>query len=231
MNSASTKRLISRQEALVLLGNLDLYLCSEIIKTVSLLPSKRITTSDNPSESKAFLKQYETRPLHMEHMTLYEYFRFKHADRGTHLKAIVPHFVGICGYPTYPVTESYAKQTLLVHRPWRTYPKQTTNWIAEFNTFINLPDAPPAATMPYLRALERHITGTKFVETVAAKPTLTDSGIPPETQEFLELCGLGNQEQGKERDYDVELLQNLDRGQHHTWDADPIVSYFHIEKI
>lgn len=220
MNSASTKRLISRQEALVLLGDLDLVLCSDVIKTVSLTASRRIAATPDNREDKNILTKYRKRPLSLEHISLYEYFRLTNAECTKSKKQVVPHFVGICGNPTFPVSENYAKQTLVIHKPWRTYPV-SDNWIKEFNNFINHQDAPVAATIPYQRAMQRFYTGTQFVEPVASRPDLTAKGISEETQELLDLVGMAHTEN---LDYDVQLLESIDRGADYEWDKPPQVS-------
>lgn len=220
MNSASTKRLISRQEALVLLGDLDLVLCSDVIKTVSLTASKRIATTSDNKEDKNLLSKYRKRAASLEHLSLYEFFRLTHAVCTTTKKNVVPHFVGICGSPTYPVSENYAKQTLVIHKPWRIYPT-SDNWIKEFNNFINHPDAPVSATVPYQRAMQRYYAKTQFVEPVASKPDLSSRGISEETQELLDLVGMAHTDN---LDYDAQLLQSLDRGLNYHWDKPPKVS-------
>lgn len=42
MNEITKQRMISKQEAMVLLGELDLFICSEIIANVSISSSKRL---------------------------------------------------------------------------------------------------------------------------------------------------------------------------------------------
>jgi len=198
-------------------------MCSDTIQTVSLTNSKYLSANSEPKTNKSLLTQYTKRDKSLEHYSFSEFFRLKYENSSVGQKQIIPHFVGISGHATFPVTERYAQQTLVVHKPWRKYPS-SDNWIGEFNNFINLPDAPPAATIPYNRAMHRFYSGTQFVESVAAKPHLSMLGISEETQELLELTGMSY---SGELCHDAILIESLDRGANHKWDKTPIVSTKH----
>ena len=59
-------------------------------------------------------------------------------------KCKIPYFVGVSGTPKYPITPSYARHVLTVHKPWKTYPNHT-DWIKEFQRFIVDPNCPQSA--------------------------------------------------------------------------------------
>ena len=217
MNSASGKRLISRQEALVLLGGLDLVHCSDTIKTVSLTGSKQLHGNDEDSKvDKTILSDYKKRDKSLAHLSLYEYFHMTHEKCLGSQKQIIPHFVGISGFPTYPVSENYAKQTIIVHKPRFKHP-ESDDWKGEFENFIRLPDTPKGPKIMYYRAMQRHFEGKQFVEAVASKPNLTMHGIDEKTAELLDLTGMID---SSDICYDAALLNRLDRGEDFAWDKE-----------
>ena len=116
MNKAASKCLISKQEACVLLGELDLCHCTETIASVSISNSQRLTVSGESRGKKSLIKQYASCAHSLSHMTLYDFYH--HVENGgdkSKRSARIPHFVGINGTPTYPVTMDYAKHVLIVH--------------------------------------------------------------------------------------------------------------------
>ena len=141
-----------------------------------------------------------------------------HSKKLQNQKRVVPHFVGVCGHATYPVSENYAKQTLILHKPWRSYPK-SDDWIGEFNNFINHESAPDGAKIMYKRAMQRYHSNTQFVESVASKPNLNRHGIDEETGVLLDLTGLGESEN---IDHEVALLRSMDKGDNFDWDRSAI---------
>jgi hypothetical protein len=225
MNQTETKRLISRQEAIVLLAGLDLVHCSETIKPVSISNSFQICSSEDKETNKTFIQEYKKRSKDVEHLTPHKYFKVKYQKCLNVQRSIIPHFTGICGFPVFPPSEAYAKQTMVMHTPWRDYPK-STDWIGDFTRFINSPDVPRSARMTFLRVLNRYTTKTQFVEPVASKTTLNGNDIDQETQELLDLTGLSGFDK-KVDDHDVELLKSLDRGRDFKWDSIPTVSQSH----
>ena len=163
MNKAVSKRIISKQEACVLLGELDLFQCTETICSVSISNSKALRISDgaddsskNGSRYQLFINQSKKRPVQYERLTLQQYFSLKNNNNPTK-KTIIPHFVGVNGAPKYPVMHDCTRHTLIVHKPWRTYPSPQTNWIEEFETLIHSPECPVSARVGYERVMWRYI--------------------------------------------------------------------------
>ena len=135
MNKSATKRLISKQEAMVLLSGLPLTMCTETVESVSINNSREIKKTPNAEATdKRFVSVYGRRKICLD-MSLSEYFCCvknhprRLADGG---KYIIPNFVGISGAACYPVSEAYARHTIVVYKPWTEYPTNR-NWIAEFN--------------------------------------------------------------------------------------------------
>ena len=113
MNKAASRRLISKQESCVLLGNLPLTLCSENIETVSISNTVKVKIQASDGIDRRFLASYANRPSNYHHMSLHQYF-FQYREIIHKKPPAIPHYVGVMGYPTYPVSKSYAKHVLLV---------------------------------------------------------------------------------------------------------------------
>ena len=105
LNKSIKDKIISKQENNVILAGLDLYMCSETIKTVSLAGSYKLTNQTNEYN---FVKQYANRNSHLD-CTMDEYFHAIHNDKNTsQTKTVIPHYVGAACLPVFPVTEPYA---------------------------------------------------------------------------------------------------------------------------
>lgn len=219
MNKAASSRLISKQEACVLLGDLELYTCSEFIDTVSISSSARLTMKGCSVSRNSILARYAARPQNLEHLSLKEYYpEYRKAVNGK--KSSIPYFVGVNGTPTFPVTEAYARHVLIVYKPWRTYPNQK-EWKQDFQAFINSPTCPKSATLQYYRVMQRHYDGSKFAEPTSKEYDYSNNPTSKEDEEAIILAGLGGE--FGEQSGDLEL-QGICRGREHTWDLEPLVS-------
>lgn len=211
-NKAASSRLISKPEASVLLGNLDLVVCSDFIENISISDNSRLTISGNQGKNKSFLWQYMHRPVEDELLSLHQYYP-KFRERSCGKQAYIPHYVGVQGVPTYPVSQGYARHVLVVYRPWREYPNMK-DWKYEFESFVRSSVCPKSARLTYLRVLQRHQDGTKFVEPVASLPNMQDNEISKEDEEAMLLAGLG----GLSNDVIAGLdLQQINRGRNFDW--------------
>ena len=226
MNKAVTKRIISKQEANVLLADLDLTICTETIENVSISDSRVLKASSTaPSNNnKSFIALYKIRPTAYNDWSLHQYFyRMKNADRVDNpgQKLIIPNFVGVNGTPKFPVTDDYARHTLIVHRPWREYPK-SESWRSEFESFINSDDAPLSAKMAYVRVMRRFVDKMQYYDAKAADGDHSGNDVSEEDQTLMALVGL----KGNDDDYNEDdmLFQQLERGKDYSWDKPPIVS-------
>lgn len=108
LNKSLSEKVISKQECMVQLSNLDLSLCSEIIQTVSISGSYKLT--DTTTEyGTSFFHKYKTR-TGMEHLSLDEYFHTCKNNHGDgNRKTVIPHYVGGCSIPVFPATPQYAR--------------------------------------------------------------------------------------------------------------------------
>ena len=218
LNNSMTRRLMSKQETCVLLANLPLTTCSDHIETVSISNSKRLQTKKNQTRC-SLLDRCANRTSRQD-QSLHDFFHSERRRLGS--RPAIPHFTGINGLPTFPVTESYARQTLIVHKPWTTYPNPDS-WIREFDRFINSKQCSKIARMQCDRVMQRHYNGTKFVDPVASNshhdPLLDDF----EDEEAILLAGLNGD---KMEGIDSSLFDNIVRGQDFKWDKLPQVGHF-----
>lgn len=224
MNRAASKRLISKQEASVILGGLPLVLCSDTIENVSISNSKalRVTPDDNKQSSKKFIDDYQHRDVLFEDLSLHYYFLHDRnvKNKGKAKKYVIPNFIGVSGSPCYPVSKNYAKHVLVCYKAWRTYPRNV-DWIHEFHQFMNNRNkgAPQIAKIPYERVMLRYINKTTFCD---AKASESPKGglIPPEYQEVIDLYGM---HECNDPDFDLNLLKYIDRGLEFNWNKAPKV--------
>jgi len=207
---------------MVLLGDLDLTLCSETIMNVSISNSQKITATGEADSEYNFLKLYEKRPHEFEFYSLYNYFiHYKNRKRTKH-KYIIPHFVGVNGSPKYPVTPAYARHVLIVFKPWRQYPDQE-EWLNDFENFINSPNCPTAARISYQRVMRRYIDKMTFYEPKAMSVDHSGNFVDLDDQELINILGLKDV---KNTDYDESILMGIDKGLEHDWCQEPMVSVF-----
>ena len=221
MNKAIARRLIPKQEAVTLLGNLDLAKCTETIENVSMSNSVKFRLDDQDHKSDTTLDKHRKRADSLESVSLYEYFHIL-CNRGDKTKrnAKIPHFIGINGRPKYPVTVDCAKHTLIVHRPWRKYPS-SADWIGEFNEFINSENCPVSAQMTYARVHCRHLAKMDNYDPVAEVCDHTKNLLDLSDKELIELLGVHNEDG---TNFDDSLLSQLDKGLAFRWDKPTKVS-------
>ena len=152
-------------------------------------------------------------------MSLHEYYIITQ-NRDPSKKQIIPHFVGISGSPKYPVTEEYARHTIIVHKPWRNYPKDL-DWISEFEFFINSKNCPPTAAIPYQRVMRRYIDKMTHYEPIASRADSSSIPISDADKQLLLMTGLKDI---GDLDPNDALLQSLPRGRDYNWSKSPMVS-------
>jgi hypothetical protein len=220
MNKAATRRLISKQEASVMLADLPLSHCSECIETVSISNNRKITVEKDSSKgTKKLIKAYADRDKRFHHLSLHEYF-FVHREQLMKKRPAIPHYVGSNGYPIFPVTQAYCRHVLLVYKPWTIYPEKR-EWKKEFQVFINTKDCPKSARLTYDRVMQRHYMGTKFVDPKAAQVDNTKNKMSEEDEIALLLTGMGAQDLDQNN---MDAIKKINRGHDHDWGKPPMVS-------
>ena len=224
-NKQAGKRLISRQEAMVLLSDLDLFTCSETIENVSISKSVRIRKDATTPKSnyKKFIDEYEDRPNEFDNYSLEQYFNY---DQSTKVKKgkklVIPNFVGVNGYPMFPLTYGYARHILIVNKPWRTYPI-SDHPITEAQTFLQSEECPQSVRIPYMRAVSRHTTKMTFYEPKAQSGDHSKNPVSDEDMMTMLLYGLkGNADDID--DFDEATLKKMQMGKDFNWGKPPKVS-------
>lgn len=225
LNQSAAKRLISKQEAVVMLGDLPLVTCSETIDTVSISNSKILRASGETSDNKTFVEKYKRRHEELLHMSLYDFYH--HVKNNPHElekrggKHMIPNFVGINGTAKYPVTDDYARSTLVVYRAWSTYPSDL-DWKEEFESFIRGRSCPPSCRMAYERVMRRYIDKMTHYDPKAQYVDHSRNPLAEDDRDLLLLSGLGTEP--VEQDSDTALLKSLPRGHNYNWGREPSVS-------
>lgn len=207
LNKAASNRLISKQECMIMLADYPLVQCSEKIDEISLSKnSKIVLDKDKKTSDKRLLTQYEERPKEQENFTLHDFYKFHNPGK-------VPHYVGMNGSPTFPVTENYARSIIITHVPWRKYP-YNKDWIQAFNEFINGSDVPDSVRLSYCRVVQRHITKTTFCEPTQTQVDHSKNKVPTHCQVMMDLTGL---QHVKDLDFNYQEMMSLDRGFDYDW--------------
>jgi hypothetical protein len=217
LNRSLAEKLISKQEAMVQLAGLDLFLCSEMITNVSLSGYYKIATAGEGKTT--FLAKYANRDLSRREVlqqSLHTYFLDTQGWHEKQNKHSIPHFTGASCTPVYPPTAEYARAVLLTHRPWHTkFEVENRDFLHEFWTFIQSPICPSVVKVPFFQVYMRHLRKKSYVE-----PTSNAEGISYEefaqdiptdlalaVQMVSNLTGAASDMEGYEFDY----------GEDHEW--------------
>lgn len=218
LNNCAKQRMVSKQEAMVMLGNLELVLCSESISNISISSSKRLRKAESNIDDSSFVTEYEKRSPLFEDKNMYDYWNLTRNYPGCK-QYIIPNFVGVNGTPTYPVTESYARHTLIVFKPWRKYPRQDS-WKRDFENYIHSPTVHIAAYLPYKRVFDRFIKRTVYAEPRAEHMHCSKDGMSKDDENIINLCGLCKSD---DIDRDTAIIKSLEKGIDFQWDSEPMV--------
>lgn len=221
INKAASSRLISKAEASVLLGDLDLTVCSDLIESISI--SFNVRLSKNPTEinKRNLMWQYANRSADHEDKSLHEFYPI-YRKQTLGKQTYIPHYVGVKGHPTFPISEGYARHVLIVYKPWRQYPSMA-NWKDTFETFIVSSECPKSARLTYNRVMQRFFDGTKFAETKASVPPPTNGDISKDDETTLLLAGLGGIPEDITGNIDFQFIE---RGIDFEWGNAAMVSPF-----
>jgi hypothetical protein len=158
---ALVARTISKQEAMCMLAQHPLVLCSEKSEPVSLSTSRRIynqieAKKDKKLEDTSWVTEYERRTgdstLCFHHYVTWVMNRKKNRT----LKEIVPHYTGSILFCSFPLSETYCYQVLLAYRPWsKSNPlsnKQDKTYQDQSLKFVSSSVCPQTILLAYERA-------------------------------------------------------------------------------
>lgn len=201
---------------MVLLGGLDLVLCSESIETVSITGSYRL--QDGPSST--LISQYENRAAE-KNLSLDQFFEKRKNENSTNTKTTIPHYVGGRSNPIYPPTEGYARATLLIHKPWSKGNKPfdpDVDLVDQFMVFIKSPSCPKSVLIPFERMRWRYQEKLGIREAIASDIQETKpDGVDNDIIDILQIAASFN----APNEEDMLSRFNLNRGLHYQWDKPP----------
>ena len=210
LNMTVKDKMISKQEAMVLLGQLDLFECSESIETHSI--SSYFKISNIPDST--LVTKYAKRPDICESMSLYDFFFYTKSFK-TSRKLCIPHFVGASSQPCYPISKNYAKSTLIIHIPWRNKRAFDNNPKAKFLENIKENKFPPHVSIPFHRMKQRYEANRQSHEPVNQQNDNTnDSPAPPDMEEFFRTI---NALPKHKVDSSTQDLTGIDLGEFYDW--------------
>ena len=126
LHGMSAQRTVSIQEAVHMVDNQDLVICSEKFTYLSLRQGAMLTSDKDCMKIKDIVTMYRNRSKKLSHLSMDAYFyeHFCHnvlKDKGDSTEAtkhriLLP--VGQNCKPRYPVTYEYAKGILIQYKPW-----------------------------------------------------------------------------------------------------------------
>jgi hypothetical protein len=162
LNQSTKNRVVSKQEAICQLLGLPLYSCSEAFQNVSLSGNVRLGTDDESRTT--FLAQYARRSPELWHMSLHQFFHYKHNEkpgyRKTDKRTKIPIYSGAQCEAVYPATEGYARGVLMIYWPWHgSFPldKDCDSIRSEFENFLqDSSKCPVSVRISYDRARISH---------------------------------------------------------------------------
>jgi hypothetical protein len=160
-NNSIKEKMISRQEATVLLMAMPLFLCSEIIESVNLSGSYRLDSTTSSYTSR-FYNKYAKRNTELFHNTTLD--EFFHMTKNINIsKTYIPHYVGGKVHAVWPPTQEFARAMLVVHRPWHgQFCIPNENFIHEFNKLYYSHGCPYKLKTTVQREIFRLTSGSKY---------------------------------------------------------------------
>ena len=140
------------------LGGLSLVMCSDNIESVSLSGANKLQIQGELT-SETFLSQYCNRKECLD-MSLHAYYHYCKNIKGRKndgQKITIPHYVGGSSQPKFPISQSYARSIIMIHKPWSKNDPlpQDHDFIDVFNDFINTDSCPISVKVSYERAKKR----------------------------------------------------------------------------
>ena len=218
LNYTIGEKMISKQEAMVQLGRLRLFHCSETIETHSLSGFYKLHQGRSHA-STSLLQHYVSRPKALKDMTLYDFYYHCKRNPEKARDVCIPHFVG-CAKPVFPITEAYAESMLMLYVPWTSQTQYKGNE-AKFRLeeLLKLDECPIQVKIGFERAKSRNKRKDGAPEPVANDSYTYDyqdgNGIPDSLKEAIQIAGvLPNQNNAAYAE-----LPDLDFGLDYTWDV------------
>jgi hypothetical protein len=205
LNKSASNRLISKQEAMVLLLELDLVMCSDRFDLINISSSAVVKARSN---QKSILSNYKFRTDNKQ-CTLHEYYHMKKQQDSTMTKSLwyIPIYTGANTKPTYPPQFGYAKTQILIHSAWNynfEFPEE--NWQDVFQMFLSSKRCPACVKIPYQRSMLIHFAQLRSSEP-KSKQTELDLNMTTDEEELLQLthCHMDEKDINSEACFDFGL--------------------------
>ena len=222
LNQTIGEKMISKQEAMVLAGQLKLIDCSETLSTISISGYYKL---EENKPSGTFLKTYSTRNIDFSKLSLHQYF---HTIKNETTKPFhdnckfIPHYVGAHSIPVYPPTQGYAKSIILVHTPWRKKFEDSVDFVQDFEELVEANHLPQFVLIPFLRMKARYDKKMLSCEPInnndeLLQPVFTDN-LPEDLQEIVKFAN------SLPDNSKMELNDNFDYGIDYDWSVQHFIN-------
>ena len=190
LNKAATNRVISKQECLVLLLDLDLVKCSDTFELIGIGDKMALKITGNSKQKKRYSTEtYSKRPQCDWKLSLHSHF---HKTKAQYIKDkrarwIIPHYTGANIMPVYPPTKHYVKSMLKIHQPWiGNFAFSDKNWEHQFDNLINSKSCSSFLSSGFTRAMSRFLDSRCYIE-CTAKEGILNTDVDEYMQEFFAL--------------------------------------------
>ena len=168
LHGMSAQRTVSIQEAVHMVDNQDLVICSEKFTYLSLRQGAVLTSKEDGKKRKDIVTMYRNRSKDLANLSMDEYF-YKHFCKevlkengdqtdSTKHRILLP--VGQNCKPRYPVTYNYAKGVLIQYKPWSidkpltNLLKSGTKTIRTFKRMMDKKQFPTCVRNQYILAMK-----------------------------------------------------------------------------
>ena len=215
LNRTVGNRMISKQECICLLLGNSLVSCSEIIDTVSISRSSRITLKKCTMSGANVLQKYAKRHAAFESYSLHSYFHYLENKQKKLKKLVVPHYVGGNMNMTFPMRKEYATSMLQIYKPWREPIQISQENCTLFDSFVHSNSCPKYLSMLSIRSIRKYTSPDSVKEPVSSS---VPRHLPtnPELQEYIDLMG-----KHSPNGVDHDCGYNYDLGLEYDW-AKPV---------
>ena len=193
LNKTIGEKMISKQEAMVLAGQLKLIDCSESINTVSISGYYKLREK---GVCNTLLRAYCHRPNTLSHLTFHQFFHHtKNNTTSPHLSncKYIPHYVGASSQPVYPPSQNYAKSIILLHTPWIRRFDTNQDFVSIFSHLIEIRQLPDFVLIPFCRVkarAEKHFQTKEPTNTYEEPININLSSVPQDLQDVIQLANL-----------------------------------------
>lgn len=190
LHGLSAQRQVSLQEAVHLVDNQDLVICSEYFERVSITQAA-ILRGKRDKKARDIVSVYRNRPKKYHGMSMdefyYKVFRSNKTDK--------PHVLLPNGHhckPVYPVTYGYARSVIIQHMPWsEANPptellKDQNKTIQKFKSMIDKRELPSSIYNQYICAIK--YSNQKRLELIAKEGLETSYDLENMTEEERDRC-------------------------------------------